>query len=127
VYSQVLWKSSQLLTFGVLNPFSSVYLIQQFPDARNTPQYHEYTPYTGDPAGYYAAVAERMQIIPLRTGRRALIGELGVPSALERDGIHWDEAQQAQVMGIALRAAARNPDKVLGTLVWVLTDWGFPD
>jgi hypothetical protein len=127
VYYQVLWKSTQQITFGVLNPFTAVYLLQQFPDARHIPQYHEYLPYTGDPAGYFAAVAERMQIIPLRTGRRALIGELGVPSALKRDGILWDEARQSQVTGLILRAATRNPDKVLGTLVWALTDWGFPD
>ena len=126
VYNHVYFQSIQQITFGVLNPFSAVELLKVFPDARHVPQYHEYLPYTGNPAAYNLAVDERMRIIWIRTGRRTLIGELGPPSKLTKDGVTWTESLQSDAIGVILRAAQRNADKILGTCIWTLTDWSFP-
>jgi hypothetical protein len=125
VYNHVYFQSTQQITFGVLNPFSAVELVKVFPDARHVPQYHEYLPYSGDATAYNLAVDERMRIIWIRTGRRTLIGELGPPSKLTKDGVTWTENLQRDAISVILRAAQRNADKILGTCIWTLTDWSF--
>lgn len=125
IYNHVYFQSTQQITFGVLNPFSAVELVKVFPDARHIPQYHEYLPYRGDPVRYNLDVDERMRIIWIRTGRRTLIGELGPPSKLTKDGVTWTENLQRDAIAIILRAAQRNADKILGTCIWTLIDWSF--
>jgi hypothetical protein len=130
IYRQVhaLSANYQEITFGVLNPFSAVYLLQQFPDARHVPQYHEYTAYeSAHPDNYAQKIAERMHIIPQRTGQHALIGELGLPSAQTWAGVAWTPQLQQAATEIALGLANQNTRLVRGVLLWTLTDWDFTD
>ncbi|MGI8587969.1 MAG: hypothetical protein ACR2M0_09830 [Chloroflexia bacterium] len=120
--------SDRQITFGALNPLTSVYMIKRYPAVRHTPQYHEYLPYNPEqPMQYLQDVSERMTILPLRTGRSPLIGEYGMPSNLTKDNVTWTPELQNEAARLFLQAVDANSDKLLGVLHWTLTDWDFQD
>jgi hypothetical protein len=129
IFTQVLALAAphQEVTIGVLNPFSSVFLLKNgFGDPRHVPQYHEYTRDTDFSSAdqFVKAISNDIRIVAAQTqsNRRVLIGETGAPSA---GGAHGSPDHQAGVLRTVLDQAIANRARLRGVLIWTLGDWNF--